>query len=65
MAALADAGGSLDDVDRLAVVSGSSFTGVRIGMATPGLALTRGWPVIAVPARRDCGVERSVGDLVS
>jgi len=40
----------LDDLDRLAVVSGpGSFTGVRIGMAcAQGLAATRGWPVAAV-----------------
>ena len=51
MAALADAGVRLDDVDRLVVVSGpGSFTGVRIGMASvQGLALTRGWSVTAVP----------------
>lgn len=49
--ALARAGVALDDVDRLAVVSGpGSFTGVRIGMASAqGLALTRGWTVIAIP----------------
>ena len=49
--ALADAGVQIDDVDRLAVVSGpGSFTGVRIGMASAqGLALTRGWTVMAVP----------------
>jgi tRNA threonylcarbamoyladenosine biosynthesis protein TsaB len=49
--ALADARLHIDDVDRLAVVSGpGSFTGVRIGMASvQGLALTRGWSVIAVP----------------
>jgi tRNA threonylcarbamoyladenosine biosynthesis protein TsaB len=51
MAALADAGVCLDEVDRLVVVSGpGSFTGVRIGMASvQGLALTRGWSVMAVP----------------
>ena len=51
MTALADAGVGLDEVDRLVVVSGpGSFTGVRIGMASAqGLALTRGWPVMAVP----------------
>jgi len=51
LAVLADAGVSLDTVDRLAVVSGpGSFTGVRIGMASAqGLALTRGWRVAAVP----------------
>lgn len=51
IAALAGVGASLDEVDRLAVVSGpGSFTGVRIGMASAqGLALTRGWPVFAVP----------------
>ena len=49
--ALAGAGVRIDDVDRLVVVSGpGSFTGVRIGMASAqGLALTRGWPVMAVP----------------
>src|SRR5687767_1918782 len=49
--ALADAGLHLDEVDRLAVVAGpGSFTGVRIGMASvQGLALTRGWSVVAVP----------------
>jgi tRNA threonylcarbamoyladenosine biosynthesis protein TsaB len=51
LTALADAGTSLNQVDRLAVVSGpGSFTGVRIGMASAqGLALTRGWGVVAVP----------------
>ncbi|HUR21281.1 MAG TPA: tRNA (adenosine(37)-N6)-threonylcarbamoyltransferase complex dimerization subunit type 1 TsaB [Vicinamibacterales bacterium] len=51
MSALVDAGLRLDDVDRLVVVSGpGSFTGVRIGMASAqGLALTRGWSVMAVP----------------
>jgi tRNA threonylcarbamoyladenosine biosynthesis protein TsaB len=51
MTALADAGLAIDDVDRLAVVSGpGSFTGVRIGMASAqGLALTRGWPVTPIP----------------
>lgn len=51
MTALADAGVRIDDVDRLVVVSGpGSFTGVRIGMASAqGLALTRGWSVMAVP----------------
>lgn len=51
MTALADAGSRLDEVDRLAVVSGpGSFTGVRIGMSSAqGLALTRGWSVMAVP----------------
>jgi tRNA threonylcarbamoyladenosine biosynthesis protein TsaB len=51
MDALTAAGVRIDDVDRLAVVSGpGSFTGVRIGMASAqGLALTRGWPVMAVP----------------
>lgn len=41
---------SLEDIDRLAVVSGpGSFTGVRIGMAcAQGLAATRGWQVAAV-----------------
>ena len=48
---LADAGVAMDDVDRMAVVSGpGSFTGIRIGMASAqGLALTRGWTVAAVP----------------
>jgi tRNA threonylcarbamoyladenosine biosynthesis protein TsaB len=52
MDALAHAGLGLDDVDRVAVVSGpGSFTGVRIGMASvQGLALTRGWSVAAVPS---------------
>lgn len=47
---LAQHGLTLDDVDRLAVVSGpGSFTGVRIGMAcAQGLAATRGWQVAAV-----------------
>lgn len=51
MAALTDAGVRVDEVDRLVVVSGpGSFTGVRIGMASAqGLALTRGWSVMAVP----------------
>lgn len=49
--ALAAAGLRIDDVERLVVVSGpGSFTGVRIGMASAqGLALTRGWPVMAAP----------------
>lgn len=47
---LGEHGLSLEDVDRLAVVSGpGSFTGVRIGMAcAQGLAATRGWQVAAV-----------------
>lgn len=51
MAALTDAGVRIDEVDRLVVVSGpGSFTGVRIGMASAqGLALTRGWSVMAAP----------------
>ncbi|MEO6221912.1 MAG: tRNA (adenosine(37)-N6)-threonylcarbamoyltransferase complex dimerization subunit type 1 TsaB [Vicinamibacterales bacterium] len=51
MTALDAAGVRLEDVDRLAVVSGpGSFTGVRIGMASAqGLALTRGWSVFAIP----------------
>ena len=51
MSALADANLQLDDVDRLAVISGpGSFTGVRIGIASmQGLALTRGWQVTPVP----------------
>jgi tRNA threonylcarbamoyladenosine biosynthesis protein TsaB len=51
MAALAEAGVRIDDVDRLVVVSGpGSFTGVRIGMASvQGVALTRGWSVMAGP----------------
>jgi tRNA threonylcarbamoyl adenosine modification protein YeaZ len=51
LAILEAAGTSLDEVSRVAVVSGpGSFTGVRIGMASAqGLALTRGWMVTAVP----------------
>lgn len=51
IAAVAGVGATLEAVDRLVVVSGpGSFTGVRIGMASAqGLALTRGWPVFAVP----------------
>lgn len=43
---------TLDEVTRLAVVSGpGSFTGVRIGVAcAQGFAVTRGWQVAAVPS---------------
>jgi tRNA threonylcarbamoyladenosine biosynthesis protein TsaB len=50
MAVLREAGASIQDVDRLAVVIGpGSFTGLRVGIATiQGLALARGLPVTPV-----------------
>jgi tRNA threonylcarbamoyladenosine biosynthesis protein TsaB len=50
MAVLREAGATLDDVDRLAVVVGpGSFTGLRVGIATiQGLALARALPVTPV-----------------
>jgi tRNA threonylcarbamoyladenosine biosynthesis protein TsaB len=50
MAVLREAGATLDDVDRLAVVVGpGSFTGLRVGIATiQGLALARTLPVAPV-----------------
>jgi tRNA threonylcarbamoyladenosine biosynthesis protein TsaB len=44
-------GCGLDDVTRMAIVSGpGSFTGVRIGVAcAQGFAVTRGWPLAPVP----------------
>lgn len=50
MAVLTEAGATIEDVDRLAVVIGpGSFTGLRVGIATiQGLALARGLPVTPV-----------------
>jgi tRNA threonylcarbamoyladenosine biosynthesis protein TsaB len=50
MAVLREAGATLEDVDRLAVVVGpGSFTGLRVGIATiQGLALARTLPVTPV-----------------
>lgn len=50
MAVLADAGATLDDVERFAVAVGpGSFTGLRVGIATiQGLALARAIPVAPV-----------------
>lgn len=50
-AVLDQAGCTIDEVTRVAVVSGpGSFTGVRIGLAAAqGLAQTRGWTIALVP----------------
>ena len=50
MTVLREAGATIDDVDRLAVVVGpGSFTGLRVGIATiQGLALARGLEVVPV-----------------
>lgn len=50
MAVLGEAGATIEDVDRLAVIVGpGSFTGLRVGIATiQGLALARALPVTPV-----------------